>query len=364
MFFNRSNVALLEVREVKSTAETNVGGSPVKSVRLVVRVKGALPPGPLQDKEQEVDVLHSLSERGRGGPVQDWFPAEKGKQVVVAFDGKVIPLGDDLVPLEAYGYSPQAVWEDCKAFYEAVSGAKADQAAALAKALRDRPQRLGPLFFHLIDAYDRRVVDDPAFCLAAADYLGNTAVPLPARAEVVRDLREAGKLRKDSKGGVAANQALASATIQLVREARKTHPGQVGHLLTLLSQLFVTDKPAEALPDVEPAVREELLTLARDKEVVPNQRYVVPLVRWLEGQAPGTIPPSPSPKKEVVKKEEPPRAKVAAKQEEPLPPEAPAEGPPPATSWRTTALIVGGGLGGLALLGLAIALLWKRGGPA
>jgi hypothetical protein len=189
-------------------------------------------------------------------------------------------------------------------------------------------------------------------------------------------------LREAVKRDPEANKALVSTLVQLALEAKKKAkqaglaPHHIGNLVREISSQFVSLKSINALPKVESPAREELLALAQDKVMVSDQRYVVPLVDWLQSKTPGEIPlvlevmpgrgPPRNLQKEYSEEElrgqkppEKPRLASEPRKENPQPnaePAAEARSP----LWPRTAVIAIAVLGALALLFVAIILLRKR----
>jgi hypothetical protein len=296
LFLNQERVVFVEVTKVVDKS-SSLRKEPLKHFLVGIKVLGHLPPGE-HSTEQELSITRvndpELLTWGAPPGTQDWFPLEVGKRAVIAFNGKDIPAANKLLPLQASaGYRAEDVWRACATFYEAVNRPKAEEAAVLAKQLREQKQRLGPMFFHLVDAYDRRIVDDTEFSLAAAQYLSNREVPLSSRIGILRYLHEA--IAREDR----ANRALVLAVVGVVRQANKAglHPTALGNLLTSLSQQFVSGKRKTALPEVEPSSRHEIRDLVLDPKLVEDVRYIMPILNWLEGKEPGAIaiPPSSEP---------------------------------------------------------------------
>jgi len=99
-----------------------------------------------------------------------------------------------------------------------------------------------------------------------------------------------------------SNAAMAWALVQLAREAHGAEIplGEVGNILVALSVHFVQKKSKEQLPDLPPALRQEILELALNRQAVADQRMVVPLVSWLRQEP---IPAIPAPKTEILQGE-------------------------------------------------------------
>lgn len=386
-FRGHERVALLEVEKADGPYEGAVGGNLANQFGVSVKIIGQLPAAAREPKQARFLVLHErLSPRpGWEMPLgmHYWFPVEVGKRVVIAFDGEIDDLKGSLSEpmvepvLTTADASADAIWHDCQTFHDALHQKKEALVPALTRALREQPQRLGENFFYFINEHDRRLVDDKAFSLAAAAYLRNPAVPVRTRMEIVLSLRA------EDKRDAETNKTLVSALVQLALEAKRTAkqanlaPSQIETLLDEISSQFISQQPLTALPKVAASTREELLALTADKEVVPNQRAVVPLRNWLQGKPPGETPhsgrdkprgregsrkPQQESSEDAIRGQQPPPRQDSASDPQTQKPQPNAEPFAGVNSgfWPRTVAIATGILGGLALLLGAITLVRKR----
>jgi hypothetical protein len=226
-----------------------------------------------------------------------------------------------LMPLSADHFRAETIWSDCEDFFNRKGPVD------LANVLQERGSQVSPLFFHLIAAQDRGILEDKRLALAAAGYLGNTKVPLDARRQLIHVLRR-------SSPDAETNAALASALIELAREGQRTnlHPGELGNILAALSMHFVAKKSKNDLPILTPAVRQELLALVHDKKVARDERLLVPLVSWLEEKSIAAIPP---PSREDLKKDRRDGGPTTREEKTPAAPEFTKKRPGPPRTMTT-----------------------------
>jgi hypothetical protein len=347
MFRYHQKAARIVVVEAKEISERD---KPVKTFLVKVKIQAQLPPGKLSDQSQEIYVRKVNSQLPFEGieDTEDWFPIQVGKEIVVCYDCEDLPNAQHLPALLDPDYPADAIWHDCVLFYDCARLSPEQRAAHFTNTIRKEGNALTPIFFELIQTYDRRVPDDVGFAEAAANYLRNNRIPVAARARIIDDLR------KGYKQPPAANRVLAAATLSLVQDALKAKedPVAVGNILSTLCREFVMDKPLTSLPEIDPTTRQQLLTMVKDKRMIYDQRSVMPLARWLENQPPGTVPPSPPPE---VKRTPTQGADIRENPSDTiLPVTKPVEGdsgPVSSGSWWAYALA------GLAVLGIVIILI-------
>jgi hypothetical protein len=284
-FLHKTSAALLKVMKVGAGKVRTIDEVRVKEYPVSVAIVSRLPPGPVPTTPREILVRREIFELIIStDPVhdQDWFPLVAGGEIVVAFNGTELPReAKDLEPILAADCSAPAIWHDCTTFYQAISSKEKNKAAALARSLRAQSDRLSPVFFRLVEAYDSRLVADKAFGRATAAYLRNSAVLVAKRMRTLHWL--------SSQPDAETNKAMVAAIVHMIQDAEKAKVSDrlVDNTVMLWSLTFVHGQPRSALPRLEPPVRKELLTLVHSNL---DQKSVLPLSIWLLGLVPGVIP--------------------------------------------------------------------------
>lgn len=323
-FSDREHAVLLEVVEVKSGESKAMSELRRKDPTLrnqigfdlVVEVKAVLPASAPIENRHEVTIFHDSPNPFLRRGAQDWFPVEVGKQIVIILDGTVLPNHANL-KYAGRGDPPDKVWRDCTMFYQSYNKSPTERTVEYAKYLRNRDNFPGYAFIEFMNSYDRTFCNHRVISLAFADFLRNPNVPLEFKLNIANEFRE----EREKYLGAAfvgerdsdSHRELASAVVEVTRDAHKAqvHPGTLYNQLVALSMGFVSRKKLEDLPRLEPAVRQELLTMLKPHE---GDGSLAPLKNWLQQLEPGGYVSSgintdrrdPSPAVEVAPNPNPP----------------------------------------------------------
>lgn len=280
LFVDQPQVGLFVVRHTEEGKKQAAGPAIViRSYRSELQVTKSLPP--IDQKEFRLSLQKAEGDGSEQLALQEWFPTEKGAQLVLAFNPLKMINAKDCVFLGAGEDVPQ-VWSDCERFYACLKGGKDADTLLVAAAMVKKPPPY-VTFFRLLFSRDRSVYDTPEVCRAAGSYLGDAQIPALERRKAVAHYMPPPQARD-----AAALSELAGGMLNLIVHLQGADQG--GSAVAVLQRLhgFFYDQMAGKYRIAVPAADEKRLNAVRMLAAAPGtpleEKMRASLMQWLGGK--------------------------------------------------------------------------------
>jgi hypothetical protein len=280
LFLDQPEAGLFVVRQTEQGKKQPAGPSiTITSYRSELQLKKSLPP--IDQKEFRLSLQKAEGVGSEQLGLQEWFPTEKGSELVLAFNPVKMINAKDCAFLGAGEDVPQ-VWSDCERFYACLKGGKEMDTLLVAAAIVRKPPPY-VTFFRLLFERDRGVYGSPEVCRAAGSYLGDAQIPPLERRKAVALYMPAPQSRD-----AAALSELAGGMMSLIVHLQGADQGPSAVAVLQRLHSFFYDQKEGRYRIAAPAADEKRLNAVRMLAGAPGtpleEKMRGSLLQWLGGK--------------------------------------------------------------------------------